>query len=262
VLFRLEKVTQTPGATMLELRKVCAQNDKGLPALREVSLTVRRGEIIGIAGVAGNGQRELAEVIAGLRRVTAGDILIEGRATTNQSPFDVIRAGVSHIPADRIGMGAVGSMAVADNIAMKGYRKAPLADHGILHPQRILDFAQKMIEAFRIATPSPQTHIKFLSGGNIQKAILAREIDACAGLLIAVYPSRGLDVGATEAVRKRLLEQRDAGRAVLLISEDLDELTSVADAIAVLFEGRVMGLVPSQQADVETLGLLMAGVKP
>jgi simple sugar transport system ATP-binding protein len=144
---------------------------------------------------------------------------------------------------------------------MKGYRRPPLAKRGILQPQRILDFARQMIDAFRIATPTPGTHVKFLSGGNIQKTILAREIDACAGLLVAVYPSRGLDVGATEAVRRRLLEQRDAGRAVLLISEDLDELTSIADHIAVLFEGRIMGIVPAEAADVEQLGLLMAGVE-
>ena len=174
---------------------------------------------------------------------------------TNCSPLEVIKSGVSHIPADRIGMGAVGDMAVADNIAMKGYRSAPLADRGILHPQRIIDFALTMIQLFKISTPNAHTRVKFLSGGNIQKTILAREIDACTGLLVAVYPSRGLDVGATEAVRRRIIEQRDAGRAVLLISEDLEELTSVADKIAVLYEGQVMGILTPDQADVETIGL-------
>lgn len=259
VLFRLEKSECTPGELMLELRDVGADNDKGLPALRQVSLAVNGGEILGIAGVAGNGQRELAEVVTGLRKVTQGHVIIDGEDRTNRPPLDIIRSGVSHIPADRIGMGAVGNMAVSDNIAMKGYRSAPLAGGGILHPRRIVEFAERMIQAFRIATPSPQTHIKFLSGGNIQKAILAREIDACVGLLVAVYPSRGLDVGATESVRRRLLEQRDAGRAVLLISEDLEELLTIADRIAVLFEGQVMGVVPSATADIETLGLMMAG---
>jgi len=158
-------------------------------------------------------------------------------------------------------MGAVGDMAVSDNLAMKGYRSAPLAEGGILRPQRILEFARQLITTFRISTPTPQTRIKFLSGGNIQKAILAREIDACSGLLIAVYPSRGLDVGATESVRKMLLEERDGGTAVLLISEDLEELLTIADRIAVLFEGQVMGVVPAEEADIETLGLMMAGVK-
>ena len=209
VLFRLEKDACTPGDVTLELRDVCAANDKALPALRDVSFSIYGGEILGIAGVAGNGQRELAEVVTGLRKVTQGTVFINGKDRTNKPPLEIIQSGVSHIPADRIGMGVVGDMAVADNIAMKGYRQSPLTEHGILHPRRILDLARRMIEAFRIATPSPQTHIKFLSGGNIQKAILAREIDACAGLLVAVYPSRGLDVGATEAVRRRLLEQRD-----------------------------------------------------
>jgi len=227
--------------------------------LRGVSLTVRRGEILGIAGVAGNGQQELAEVITGLREVKGGRILIDGRDVTNRSPLEVIQSGVSHIPADRMGMGAVGEMPVADNLVMKGYRTPPLSRQGVLQRRRIIEFARSMIQLFQIATPSPQTYVKFLSGGNIQKTILAREIDACAGLLVAVYPSRGLDVGATEAVRQRLLEQREAGRGVLLISEDLDELLSVADRIAVLYEGRVMGILPAEEADVETLGLLMAG---
>ncbi len=260
VLFRLEKKDITPGDVVLELRDVEALNDKGLPALRKVSLTIRQGEILGIAGVAGNGQRELAEVVTGLRPVTAGKMFINGQDLTNRSPLDIIKAGVSHIPADRIGMGAVGDMPVSDNLAMKGYRNPPFSSGGMLHPKRILEFARRMIESFRIATPTPQTHIKFLSGGNIQKAILAREIDACEGLLVAVYPSRGLDVGATEAVRKRLLDQRAQGRAVLLISEELDELMTIADRIAVLYEGRIMGIVPSSEADIETLGLMMAGV--
>ncbi len=261
VLFQLEKNACTPGDVVLELRDVHAENDKGLPALRGVSFTIRGGEILGIAGVAGNGQRELVEVVTGLRKATQGKVFINGEDRTNKPPLDIIRSGVSHIPADRIGMGAVADMAVADNIAMKGYRQPPLTDHGILHPRRILELARRMIEAFRIATPTPQTHIKFLSGGNIQKVILAREIDACAGLLVAAYPSRGLDVGATEAVRRRLLEQRDAGRAVLLVSEDLEELLTIADHIAVLFEGRIMGILPAATADIETLGLMMAGAQ-
>ncbi|HOU12120.1 MAG TPA: ABC transporter ATP-binding protein [Anaerolineae bacterium] len=261
VLFRLEKNACALGDVMLELRDVHADNDKGLPALRGVSFSICCGEILGIAGVAGNGQRELAEVVTGLRKVTRGAVFVNGEERTNKPPLEMIRSGVSHIPADRIGMGAVGDMAVADNIAMKGYRQPPLTKYGILHPRRILELARRMIEAFRIATPTPQTHIKFLSGGNIQKVILAREIDACAGLLVAAYPSRGLDVGATEAVRRRLLEQRDAGRAVLLVSEDLEELLTIADRIAVLFEGRVMGIVSADTADIETLGLMMAGAQ-
>lgn len=259
VLFHLEKQPLTPGDAILELDNVQAVNDKGLPALQGVSLTVRQGEVLGIAGVAGNGQQELAEVITGLREIKEGTVIINKQNLTNCSPLEVIRSGVSHIPADRVGMGTVGDMAVADNIAMKGYRKSPLGERGFLKRTQILDFARAMIQLFQISTPTPQTYVKFLSGGNIQKTILAREIDACAGLLVAVYPSRGLDVGATEAVRQRLIEQRDADRGVLLISEDLEELISVADSIAVLYEGRVMGIVTAKDADIETLGLMMAG---
>jgi simple sugar transport system ATP-binding protein len=259
VLFRIDKNEKAPGEVVLALQDVHANNDKGLPALRGVSFAIRQGEILGIAGVAGNGQQELAEVVTGLRTITQGTMMINRQNLTNCSPLDIIETGVSHIPADRMGMGSVGDMAVADNIAMKGYRKPPLGKRGLLKRQRILDFARAMIDIFKIATPTPQTYVKFLSGGNIQKTILAREIDACAGLLIAVYPSRGLDVGATEAVRQRLLEQRDQDRAVLLISEDLDELLSVADRVAVLYEGEIMGIVDTAEADVEQLGLMMAG---
>ncbi len=275
VLFRIDRhpaqqqptsgagVTQSRDTTapVLELHDVHALDEKGLPALRGVSLSIQQRQILGIAGVAGNGQRELAEVITGLRKVTRGRLLINGVDKTNCPPLDLIRSGVSHIPADRIGMGAVGNMSVASNLAMKGYRNAPLTEKGVLRPHRMLDFAMRLIETFRIATPTPETRVKFLSGGNIQKTILAREIDACSGLLVAVYPSRGLDVGATESVRTMLLQQRDNGTAILLISEDLDELLALADTIAVLFEGQVMESMPAADADVETLGLLMAGVK-
>lgn len=260
VLFRIDKGPSTPGDAVLELSGICADGDKGLPALRGVDLAVRAGEIMGIAGVAGNGQRVLTEVITGLHRPTAGTLLFEGRDMTGKSPFAMIQAGVSHIPSDRIAMGVVGDMSVANNLAMKGYRKAPLLNRGFLDPKRILRMAVRMIELFRIATPGPQTHVKFLSGGNIQKTILAREIDACGGLLVAAYPSRGLDVGATEAIRNEMVAQRDKGKAVLLVSEDLEELLSVADRIAVMFEGKIMGVVDSADADIGTLGLMMAGV--
>jgi ABC-type uncharacterized transport system ATPase subunit len=261
VLFRLDRKPARPGETVLELEDVKADDDRGLPALKGVSFAVAGGEILGVAGVAGNGQRELAEVVTGLRKTAGGRILIRGENVSNSTPLKIIRSGVSHIPADRIGMGAVGEMSVASNLIMKGYRKRPISSRFLLHPRRILEFARRMIEAFRITTPTPLTRLKFLSGGNIQKTILAREIDACEGLLVAVYPSRGLDVGATESVRTRLLEQRDSGRAILLISEDLEELITIADRIAVFFEGKIMGILPAETADVETLGLMMAGTQ-
>lgn len=260
VLFRIEKKPANPGDIVLKLDNVTALNDKGIKALKGVSFTLKRGEILGIAGVAGNGQRELTEVITGLHKVTEGKIYIENTDMTNKSPLEVIKAGVSHIPSDRVAMGIVGDMSVAHNLAMKEYRKAPLTQYGILHPGRILEMAKKMISFFMIATPSPYTNVKFLSGGNIQKTILAREIGACKNLLIAAYPARGLDVGATESVRKEMIAERDNGKGVLLVSEDLDELMSVSDRIAVLNEGRIMGIVSAEQADIESLGLMMAGV--
>jgi simple sugar transport system ATP-binding protein len=261
VLFRLDRGACRPGAEVLRVDNLHAENDKGLPALRGVSFAIHEGEILGIAGVAGNGQRELAEAVTGLRHASAGQVCIRGRDMANRSPLAFIRAGVSHIPEDRVDMGLVGNMAVAENLAMKGYRRAPLAQRGVLQHRDILAFARKMIDAFRIATPSPHTRVKFLSGGNLQKTILAREISACGGLLVAVHPTRGLDVGATESVRRLLLEERGKGMGILLISEDLEELLALSDRIGVLFEGRLMGIVPAPEADVQTLGLMMAGAE-
>jgi simple sugar transport system ATP-binding protein len=261
VLFCLEKRDRSSGDVVLELDDVQAIDDKGLPALKGVSFKIRSGEIMGIAGVAGNGQKQLAEVLTGLRKTTGGLIRINGEAKTNKTPYNMICAGVSHIPADRNVRGVVGDMSVADNLAMKGYRKAPLTKKGILHPKRILELARRMIDAFRIDTPTPHTHAKFLSGGNVQKIILAREIDACRGLLVAAYPSRGLDVGATEYVRNQMIQQSESGKAVLLISEDLEELMTVADNIAVLYEGRIMGILTCKDADTEKLGMMMAGIE-
>ncbi|MFO7730516.1 MAG: ABC transporter ATP-binding protein [Spirochaetia bacterium] len=260
VLFRIDKTPAEPKDVILELENVEANDEKGMPALKGFSLQVRQGEIVGIAGVAGNGQRELTEVITGLHPVLDGSIKINGKDMTNRSPLAIIRSGVSHIPSDRIAMGVVGDMSVASNLVMKGYRREPITHGGLLDPRRILDFARRLIDTFKIATPTPETHVKFLSGGNIQKTILAREIDSCGGVLVAAYPSRGLDVGATEAVRNEMVRQRDKGSGVLLVSEDLDELLSVADKIVVMFEGQSMGELNSTNADVEMLGLMMSGV--
>ncbi|HWR12308.1 MAG TPA: ABC transporter ATP-binding protein [Rectinemataceae bacterium] len=262
VLFELEKKPFAPGSAILRIEKVSAKDDRDLPALKDVDLVVRSGEIVGIAGVAGNGQRELAEVITGLRRLSAGKVSVGELDVTNAAPISVIRAGVSHIPQDRTSVGAVGDMSVASNLAMKNYRKPPLSVGVFLLPKRVAAMARRLIESFKIMTPGPDTHVKFLSGGNIQKTILAREIGACKNLLVAVYPSRGLDIGATEAVRKQLVRQRDQGLGVLFVSEDIDELIQVADTIAVMFEGRIMDSIPADRADAETLGLLMAGVCP
>jgi len=266
VLFRLDKDETEPGQAVLTLREVEALSDKELPCLRRLSLEVRGGEILGIAGVAGNGQRELAEVITGLRPATGGQVLIRGQDLTNRSPLRFIRAGVSHVPGDRLGMGLAGSLPVSDNLIMKGYRRAPLASGPFLVRSAVAEFTMRLIRVFQITTPSPSTPVRSLSGGNLQKTILAREITAGdelsrgrAALLVAVHPTRGLDVGATESVQRTLLGQRAQGTAILLISEDLDELLSISDRIAVMYEGEIMEVVDAADADVEHLGLMMAG---
>jgi simple sugar transport system ATP-binding protein len=232
----------------------------GKPILDNVSISVRSGEIFGIAGVAGNGQQQLTEAITGLLHVDGGSIHLGGKNMTNKSPLAIIKGGVSHIPADRGRMGVVGDMSVGENLSMKKYRTAELSHNAVMKKSRIRRFAEDLIERFTIKTPSQDTSVKFLSGGNIQKTILAREIDFCRGILIAVYPSRGLDVGATEAVRQNLIKQRDQGSAVLLVSEELEELLMVADRIAVMFEGRIMDILDANKTTTEELGMLMAGV--
>jgi simple sugar transport system ATP-binding protein len=262
VLFSLEKGEFKPGEVKVELKDVtCSTNTSPRPLLDHVNLQIRSGEILGIAGVAGNGQQALSEVITGLRRTCEGHIFLNGIEMTNKTPLQVINSGVSHIPADRNKMGIVGDMSVGENLSMKKYRTEELTQHNIINKSLIKVFANKLIKTFTIKTPTQYTNAKFLSGGNIQKTILAREIDSCKGILIAVYPSRGLDVGATETVRKNIIAQRDKGAAVLFVSEELDELQMVSDRIAVMYEGRIMDVMDTKDATTEKIGLLMAGVE-
>lgn len=262
VLFSLDRGPYKPTDVRLEtdhltIKKVGSDRN----VLEDVSLQVHGGEILGIAGVAGNGQQELTEAITGLRHVTGGTVKINGKDMTNHTPLEIIKAGVSHIPADRGKMGIVGDMSVGENLAMKKYRTDELSHHKVIKRGLLRTFADRLIRIFTIKTPTQDTSAKFLSGGNIQKLILAREIDSCGGILIAVYPSRGLDVGATEAVRQNLIKQRDCGAAVLLVSEELEELQMVADRIAVMFEGKVMGVLDVKDATTQRIGLMMTGVQ-
>jgi len=259
VLFQLSKSKCSPGKAVLAVQDLEAQNDKGLPALKKVSFSICSGEILGVAGVAGNGQRELAEVLAGLRTAIAGSVRVNGKDITNASPMHVINAGVSHVPGDRIGVGLASNLPVSDNLVMKAYRNPPITQGPMVKKNRILQFARNMIEQFQIKTPSEETPVRLLSGGNQQRLILAREITASQGAIITVYPSRGLDVGATESVRNTLIEQRDNGTAILLISEDLDEIRQVSDRIMVMYEGRVMGILEAENASIDMLGMMMAG---
>jgi general nucleoside transport system ATP-binding protein len=258
--YLVDEETRASARAMLVLENASALSDKALPALKEVSLSVQQYEILGIAGVAGNGQRELAEVITGLRPATSGRISLCNCPVTNKPPRRAIDIGLSHIPEDRMQTGLVANMSVCDNLILKEYRRPPLARLGFLIQQAIRRFSDRLIGEYEVQTPSRETPIKGLSGGNLQKALLAREITAGGDLMVAVHPTRGLDIGATEWVQRKLLEQRQKGAAILLISEDLDELLAVSDRIAVMYEGRVMGMVSAAEADVEELGLMMAGV--
>lgn len=267
VIFQIDKKEGFEvGEVVLDLRNVNADNDKGLPALKDVSLQVRAGEILGVAGVAGNGQTELAEVSTGLRPVNQGQVICLGQDLTNQPPLTFIRKGVAHVPGDRLGVGLAGNLPVSDNLIMKAYRRQPISSGPFMSKNSIASYSKKLIKAFSVMTPSIETPARNLSGGNQQKAILGREITSgdrvggeYAPLLVAVYPTRGLDVGAIEAVRTSVLEQQRQGAAILLISEDLEELMTMSDYIAVLHGGEVMGVVKPADIDIEELGLMMAG---
>jgi simple sugar transport system ATP-binding protein len=226
-----------------------------------MSFSVREGEILGIAGVAGNGQRELAEVITGLRKATGGCVSIASCDLTNCSPRRVIREQVSHVPGDRLGVGLVPNLAVSDNVILKSYRDRPLARGPFLDRLSVIRFADRLMDTFDIAAPTRETPVKLLSGGNLQRTILAREISVGPRLMVAVHPTRGLDIGATESVRNLLLKQREEGAAILLISEDLDELLTICDRIGVMYEGEIMGVLPAKAADIDEIGLLMGGSK-
>jgi simple sugar transport system ATP-binding protein len=248
------------GAPRLRLAGVSALSEREMPALREVTLDVRAGEILGIAGVSGNGQLELAEVIAGLRHVTAGKIYVDDIDITNRSPDYVMAQGVSYIPEERNRDGMIKEFNVAENLILRENGSRPYAHSGFLDFKAIAERCGELVDAFNVKTPSLETPMKSLSGGNAQKVILARELSRAPRVLIAAQPTRGLDIGATEYVRYRLSEQRREGTATLLISEDLDEILALADRIAVIFEGEIMGVIPGSEATAERLGLLMAGV--
>ncbi len=258
VVFTLDKKPAQPGEVVLAVENVHAENDKGLPALRGVSLYVRRGEIVGLAGVAGNGQRELAEAITGLRKIKQGSIYVEGENLANQPARNGIRHGVAHVPEDRTHVGTAPNLSVTDNVIMKNYNQAPIARGWLMSSAAAEKYASDLKEAYDILVPSIHTPVRLLSGGNLQRVILAREISSKPSLMIAMQPTRGLDVGAIEGVHKLLLAQREAGAAILLISEELEELLALSDRIYVIYEGEIMGEVTD--GDLEKIGLLMTGV--
>jgi general nucleoside transport system ATP-binding protein len=249
-----------PGEVVLRLAGVGALGEKGLPALRDVDLEVRAGETLGIAGVAGNGQRELAEVVTGLRAVTSGTIEIAGKDATGRPVAEIARSGVAHVPEDRLATGLIGGMDLSENAILREYGRPPLSSGPFLVHKAVCAFTDRLIAAHDVKAPGRWARLRTLSGGNQQKLLLGRELAGSPRLIVAVHPTRGVDVGATEAIHEALRAQRTRGAATLLISEDLDELLALADRIAVLFEGRVMGILPARGADRDEIGLLMAGV--
>ena len=257
VFFDLEVGASEPGEVVLELQGVSAENDRRLPALRGVDLKVRSGEIVGVAGVAGNGQSELGEIITGLRKCTSGHILINGNEITNRSARTSIDFGVAHIPEDRTHVGTAPNLSITDNLIMKKYRDPPLAKRASLDRDAAQDMAQGLKDEYTILAPSIETPTRMLSGGNLQRVILAREISSEPTLLIAMQPTRGLDVGAIEGVQRLLLEQREAGSAILLVSEELEEILILADRIVVIYEGEIVA--DGVEPDPAKIGLLMTG---
>jgi simple sugar transport system ATP-binding protein len=259
VIFTVKKESQDPGDVVLKMTDVHAMNDKLLPALQGISLEVRSGEILGIAGVGGNGQSEMAEVITGLR-ACQGRISISGIEISNQPPIKAIQLNVSHIPEDRTAVGSAPNLSITDNTIMKSYCHDPIGNGWSIDFTRAGEHARKLKDKYDILAPSVETPAGKLSGGNLQKVILAREISSNPKLIVAMQPTRGLDVGAIESIQTLLLEQRKQGTAILLISEELEELLTLSDRIAVISEGKIMGILDAAEADINKIGLMMAGV--
>ena len=263
VVFHHEDESERPvideTRTVLSVSKLSAQGDRGQVAVKDVDLTVRPGEIVAICGVAGNGQRELAEAICGLRKRSGGTVAVDGTTTGGNSSREIAAAGVAYVPEDRHHVGLAQSASIEDNLILKSYRRSPMSRGPFLVRPAIRSHAHELMERFGVKAPGPQTPTRLLSGGNVQKVLLAREMSAGPKVLIAAAPTRGLDVGAIETVRGYLLEAARRGMGVLLITEELEEAIALADNIVVMFDGAVAGVVPRQDADVTTIGLLMGG---
>jgi simple sugar transport system ATP-binding protein len=260
LLERIERKKVPPGEPVLEIENLTVLNDKGLEALKGLNLVVREGEILGLAGVSGNGQRELSEVLFGLRIPLEGNLKVSGEPLPWGDPLSAIRLGLARIPEDRIETGLMTDLSVEENLILERHGSEAFQTRGILNFRQIHRFSDRLIEGYRILTSSRDAAAKSLSGGNLQKVILARELDNKPKLVIAAQPTRGLDVGAMEYIHRRLLEEKARRAGVLMISEDLDEIFALSDRIVVLYEGRIMGEVPLEEASREQIGLWMTGV--
>ncbi len=259
VSFKVPKEDREPGETAFRIRDLHVQDNRGIPAVNGLSLELRKGEILGVAGVDGNGQSELIDAITGLRPVESGSIAIDGEDITGMTPRKVIDHRIASIPQDRHRRGLVMEYTVAENMILENYGKAPFAKRGILQQEAIQGYARKLVKDFDVRPDDESYKAGSLSGGNQQKVIIAREVSNDPEVLIAAQPTRGLDVGAIEYVQRALIRQRDKGKAVLLVSLELDEVMNVSDRIAVIYEGRIVGILDAKDADENQLGLMMAG---
>ncbi|MCM3587212.1 ABC transporter ATP-binding protein [Mesobacillus maritimus] len=261
VVFKTEKTEANPAHEVLQVENLNVKDARGVQAIKNLNLSVRAGEIVGIAGVDGNGQTELIEAITGLRKAESGRVKINGKNVLNFSPRKVTETGLGHIPQDRHKHGLVLNYSVGENMVLQTYYQKPYSKSGVMNFKKIYDKARALIQEFDVRTPSEYTPARALSGGNQQKAIIGREVDRNPDILIAAQPTRGLDVGAIEFIHKRLIEQRDNGKAVLLVSFELDEIMNVSDRIAVIYEGEIVAIVDPKETTEQELGLLMAGSK-
>jgi simple sugar transport system ATP-binding protein len=255
----LDHARQLADVRVLEVDGLTVTGDRGEIAVHDVSFAIREGEIVGVAGVAGNGQRELAEALSGMRDIRAGSVQIAGRRLRGGDPREAILAGVAHVPEDRLGTGLAPSLSVTSNVVIKTYRSRPLSRGPLLALRRMRETAVGIIERYDVKAPGPGTPVRNLSGGNLQKLILGREFADDPLVLVVAQPTRGLDVGAIETVHSYLRDAAAKGVAILLMSEDLDEIRALADRILVIYEGAIVGELHAGSASVEEIGLLMAG---
>ncbi|CVW86989.1 ABC transporter ATP-binding protein [Streptococcus pneumoniae] len=259
VSFKTEKQASKPKEVVLSIKDLVVNENRGVSAVKNLSLDVRAGEIVGIAGIDGNGQSELIQAITGLRKVESGSIELKGDSIVGLHPRQITELSVGHVPEDRHRDGLILEMMISENIALQTYYKEPHSKNGILNYSNITSYAKKLMEEFDVRAASELVPAAALSGGNQQKAIIAREIDRDPDLLIVSQPTRGLDVGAIEYIHKRLIEERDNGKAVLVVSFELDEILNVSDRIAVIHDGKIQGIVSPETTNKQELGVLMAG---
>lgn len=261
VIFRIERTEVKKGQTILEVENLSGLNDKGVMALNGVSFLIREGEIFGIAGISGNGQRELVEIIAGLRREVGGKVYLDGEDITHVSTLERWQSGIGYIPSDRIDVGSIGDFSLVENTAMNYYFDKAYSQRGTVNYGKIKTLTEDIIAEYGVATPSADTTAKSLSGGNLQKLILARVLSRQPRLVIAEIPTQGLDIGATEFVRNKLVEAKKNKAGVLLVSEDLDEVLELSDWVAPIYEGKIMDIISGEQVRREHVGALMAGLQ-